>query len=200
MLAPLSKPSFSRSRIPTLLCSKAVISSLGSTLCRSTLLGTTMPCGFPSVLIHIHRALWMCPAIIRTVRRGAPGTLPTQSSSDKCSMRNIVTRLLVRHAAMIESCGFRLGLVALGGTGFIEDYTRGSMTGASRSPSAEGWWANLVVFYLFVVSVSFLCVLFDKKSFNHRDHKGKTQSSQRQSSRRSGTTTGLVHYAAEARL
>jgi len=37
--------------------------------------GTAMPCSFPSVLIHIHRALWMWPAIIRTVRRGAPGTV-----------------------------------------------------------------------------------------------------------------------------
>src|SRR5882672_3300056 len=58
-----------------------------------------MPCSFPSVLIHIHRALWMWPAIIRTVRRGAPGTLAPQSSRGKYSMRKTVTRLLVLQAA-----------------------------------------------------------------------------------------------------
>src|SRR5712671_4932247 len=41
----------------------------------------------------------MWPAIIRTVRRGAPGTLALHSSSDKCSSRKTVTRLLVLHAA-----------------------------------------------------------------------------------------------------
>jgi hypothetical protein len=61
--------------------------------------GTAMPCSFPSVLIHIHRALWMWPAIIRTVRRGAPGTVAPHSSWGKCSTRKTVTRLLVLHAA-----------------------------------------------------------------------------------------------------
>src|SRR6266508_5874412 len=34
--------------------------------------GIAVPCSFPNVLIHVHRALWMWPAIIRTVRRGDP--------------------------------------------------------------------------------------------------------------------------------
>src|SRR3989441_12831230 len=58
-----------------------------------------MACSFPSVLIHMHRALWMWPAIIRTVRRGAPGTVALHSSGGKCSKRKTVTRLLVLHAA-----------------------------------------------------------------------------------------------------
>ncbi len=39
-------------------------SSFGPTLCRLTARGTAMPWFFPNVLIHIHRALWMRPAII----------------------------------------------------------------------------------------------------------------------------------------
>src|ERR1700682_1159725 len=41
----------------------------------------------------------MWPAIIRTVRRGAPGTAALPSSGVKCSKRKTVTRLLVLHAA-----------------------------------------------------------------------------------------------------
>src|SRR5437667_10042949 len=85
--------------MPRLLRPSAVISSFGETLYRLTARGTAMPCSFPSVLIHIHLALWMWPAIIRTVRRGAPGTVAPHSSWGKCSTRKTVTRLLVLHAA-----------------------------------------------------------------------------------------------------
>ena len=63
-----------------------------------------MACSFPSVLIHMQRALWMWPAIIRTVRRGAPGTVALHSWGVKFSRRKIVTRLLVLHAASSMSC------------------------------------------------------------------------------------------------
>ena len=33
-----------------------------------------MPCSAPSVRVHMHRELWMWPAGIRTVRRGARGS------------------------------------------------------------------------------------------------------------------------------
>jgi hypothetical protein len=96
---PVSKPSFSKLIMPRLLRPSAGISSFGPTLCRLTGRGTAMPCSFPRVLIHIHRALWMWPAIIRTVRRGAPGTVAPHSSWGRCSTRKTVTRLLVLHAA-----------------------------------------------------------------------------------------------------
>ncbi len=97
-MPPRSKPSVSKLIMPRLLWPSAGISSFGPTLCRLTARGTAMPCSFPSVLIHIHRALWMWPAIIRTVRRGAPGTVALHSSWGKCSKRKTVTRLLVLHA------------------------------------------------------------------------------------------------------
>src|SRR5206468_10046182 len=53
-----------------------------------------------SILIHMHRALWRWAAIIRTVRRGTPGTLRDHSSTGRFSMRYIVTRLFVCHAAI----------------------------------------------------------------------------------------------------
>jgi hypothetical protein len=96
---PRSKPSVSKLIMPRLLRPSAGISSFGPTLCRLTARGTAMPCSFPSVLIHVHRALWMWPAIMRTVRRGAPGTVTPHSSWGKCSTRKTVTRLLVLHAA-----------------------------------------------------------------------------------------------------
>src|SRR2546428_4021048 len=85
--------------MPRLLWRSAGSSSFGPTLCRLTGRGTTMPCSFPSVLIHIHRALWIWPVIIRTVRRGAPGTVAPHSSWGKFSTRKTVTRLLVLHAS-----------------------------------------------------------------------------------------------------
>jgi hypothetical protein len=45
----------------------------------------------------------MCPAIIRIVRRGAPGTVAAHGSAGKCSKRNSVTRLLVLQAEKIVS-------------------------------------------------------------------------------------------------
>jgi hypothetical protein len=96
---PRSQPSVSKLIMPRLLRPCAGISSFGPTLCRLTARGTAMPCSFPSVLIHMHRVLWMWPAIIRTVRRGAPGTVAPHTSGGKCSTRKTVTRLLVLHAA-----------------------------------------------------------------------------------------------------
>jgi len=37
--------------------------------------GKAIPCLASIILIHMHRALWMWAAIIRTVRRGTPGTV-----------------------------------------------------------------------------------------------------------------------------
>ena len=98
-MPPRSQPSASKLIMPRLLRPSAGINSFGRTLCRLTARGTAMPCSFPSVLIHMHRALWMWPAIIRTVRRGAPGTGALHSSGGNCSKRKTVTRLLVLHAA-----------------------------------------------------------------------------------------------------
>jgi hypothetical protein len=53
----------------------------------------------PIIFIHMHRALWICPAIILTVRRGAPGIFISHSSSGSWSKKNSVTRLFVCQAA-----------------------------------------------------------------------------------------------------
>src|SRR5712692_4182416 len=45
----------------------------------------------------------MCPAIMRIVRRGAPGTVAAQRPGGKCSKRKRVMRLLVLQAAKIAS-------------------------------------------------------------------------------------------------
>jgi hypothetical protein len=108
---PRSHPSVSKLIMPRLLWPNAGISSFGPTLCRLTARGTAMPCSFPSVLIHMQRALWMWPAIIRTVRRGAPGTVAPHSSWGKCSTRKTVTRLLVLHAASSISRGSSAGCI-----------------------------------------------------------------------------------------
>src|SRR5258706_12536348 len=83
--------------MPRLLRLSARTSCFGVTRRRSTASGTLIPCAWPRVLIHMQRALWMWPAIIRTVRRGAPGTAATQSLADKCSIRKTVILLFVRH-------------------------------------------------------------------------------------------------------
>lgn len=98
-MPPRSSPSVSKLLMPRLLWPSADISSFCSTLCRLTARGTAMPCSFPSVLIHIHLALWTWPAIIRTVRRGAPGTVAPHTSLGRCSTRKTVTRLLVLQAS-----------------------------------------------------------------------------------------------------
>src|SRR5687767_9215009 len=72
------------------------VASCRATLRRSTEAGMAIPCSWPSVLTHVQRALWRCPAIIRTVRRGAPGTAASHSAAGRCSTRYEVTRLLVR--------------------------------------------------------------------------------------------------------
>src|SRR5262245_29439695 len=46
----------------------------------------------------MHRALWMWPASIWTVRRGEPGRGATHTVSGSCSTRYMVTRLLVDQA------------------------------------------------------------------------------------------------------
>src|SRR5439155_17624726 len=100
---PESHPSLRRPPMPRLLRLSADTSSFRLTLRRSTLSGTRMPCSLPIHLIHMHRALWICPAIMRTVRRGAPGTLSPQSAAGRFSTRKTVTRLFVSHAARIVS-------------------------------------------------------------------------------------------------
>ena len=54
---------------------------------RSTGDGTAIPCGRPSVLIHMQRALWMWPASIWTERRGEPAEAPPETISGSCSTR-----------------------------------------------------------------------------------------------------------------
>ncbi len=103
MLPPQSHPSLRRALMPRLLRLSADTKSFRLTLLRSTLSGTGMPCSLPTILIHMHRALWICPAIMRTVRRGAPGTLAPQIGEGRCSTRKTVTWLLVSHAARIVS-------------------------------------------------------------------------------------------------
>lgn len=66
---------------------------------RSTLLGALIPYCFPTILIHMHLALWIWPAIIRMVRCGEPGTFIFHKSPGRFSKKNPVTRLLVRHVA-----------------------------------------------------------------------------------------------------
>ena len=78
-------------------------SSLRPTRRRSTLRGTGIPSSWPRVLIHMHRALCMWPAIIRIVRRGAPGTAVAHSPGGMRSTRKTVTRLLVRQVLRMVS-------------------------------------------------------------------------------------------------
>ena len=58
-----------------------------------------MPCGDPSVLIHMHRALWMWPASMRTVRAGEPGMGALQRAGGMRSIKKIVVRSFVAQAA-----------------------------------------------------------------------------------------------------
>src|SRR5258705_9548176 len=60
----------------------------------------------------MHRALWRCPAIMRTVRRGAPGIGTSQSSAGRCSTRYAVTRLLVRQEARRVAPRSACGVIA----------------------------------------------------------------------------------------
>src|SRR5918994_4901121 len=85
--------------MPALLRASADRSSSRSTLRWSTEAGIALPCSRPRVSSHMHRTLWRCPAIIPTVRRGAPGSEACQSTGEMCSTRYAVTRLVVRQAA-----------------------------------------------------------------------------------------------------
>jgi hypothetical protein len=75
-----------------------------------------MPWRAPRLLIQLQRLLWMCAAIIPTVRRGTPGTGLDQTAGGRFSTRKIVARLLVRHAATtLSACagfGMRAGSAA----------------------------------------------------------------------------------------
>src|SRR5438093_7591010 len=86
--------------MPSLLRESARRSSGGRTRRRSTVRGTGIRWRAPSILIHMHRVLWMWAAIIRTVRRGLPGRLRDHNSGGRFSMRYTVTRWLVCHAAI----------------------------------------------------------------------------------------------------
>ena len=88
--------------MPSLLRDSARNSSDARTRRGSTVRGIAIPCLAPIILIHMHRALWMCAAIICTVRRGTPGTAFDHLAGGRFSMRYIVTRLFVRHAAISE--------------------------------------------------------------------------------------------------
>src|SRR5438093_2936198 len=86
--------------IPWLLRDNAFTSSGGRTRRRSTSRGTLTPWRAPSILIQLQRLLWMWAAIIPTVNRGIPGTGFDHTSRGRCSTRNTVARLFVRHAAI----------------------------------------------------------------------------------------------------
>ena len=88
--------------MPSLLRDSARNSSDARTRRGSTVRGIAMPCLAPIILIHMHRALWMWAAIMRTVRRGTPGTAFDHIAGGRFSMRYIVTRLFVRQAAIRE--------------------------------------------------------------------------------------------------
>ena len=93
---------------------KARTSSRGRTRRKSTRRGANTPWRAPSALIQLRRLLWMCAAIIRTVSRGMPGTLLDQTAPGRCSIRNVVARLFVRHAATtVWAASGSLGTVAL---------------------------------------------------------------------------------------
>ncbi len=97
---PRSMPSCSNLMMPSLLRDRARNSSDTRTRRGSTVRGIAIPCLAPIILIHMHRALWMWAAIIRTVRRGTPGTAFDQIAGGRFSTRYIVTRLFVRQAAI----------------------------------------------------------------------------------------------------
>src|SRR5262245_36093493 len=62
----------------------------------------------------------MCAAIIRTVRRGEPGTFIDHTSGGRCSMRYVVTRWLVRQAAINNWPSSRaIGTFICLGNGFL---------------------------------------------------------------------------------
>jgi hypothetical protein len=88
--------------MPSLLRGSARNSADGRTRRGSTVRGIAIPCLAPIILIHMHRTLWMWAAIIRTVRRGTPGTVFDHIAGGRFSMRYIVTRLFVRQAAIRE--------------------------------------------------------------------------------------------------
>jgi hypothetical protein len=60
----------------------------------------------------------MCAAIVRTVRRGYPGTLLVHSSRGRFSMRYTVVRWLVCHAAINASASFVSFTIATCGISF----------------------------------------------------------------------------------
>ena len=64
--------------IPLLLRDSAFTSSRCPTRRRSISRGTATPCLAPMLLIHRHRLLWMCAAIVPMVCRGMPGTGSTR--------------------------------------------------------------------------------------------------------------------------
>src|ERR1700730_6564113 len=88
--------------MPSLLRGSARNSSEARVRRGTTGRGTAIQCLAPIILIQMHRALWIWAAIIRTVRRGTPGTGADHIAGGRFSMRYIVTRLFVRQAAIRE--------------------------------------------------------------------------------------------------
>ena len=119
--------------MPSLLRDSARKSSEARTRRGSTVRGIAIPCFAPIILIHMHRTLWMWAAIIRTVRRGTPGTALDHSSGGRFSMRYIVTRLFVRQAAISERQVSRsVGTFVHPGSGSLRGRTDGR-SAASRA-------------------------------------------------------------------
>lgn len=130
--------------MPSLLRDSARNSSDARTRRRSTVRGIAIPCLAPIILIHMHRTLWMWAAIIRTVRRGTPGTALDHIAGGRFSMRYIVTRLFVRQAAIRERPVSRsVGTFVHSGSGALTPNTR-IMILSVRMPTSGGMFKRRV--------------------------------------------------------
>src|SRR5512142_2169276 len=79
----------------------------------------------------------MCAAIIRTVRRGAPGAPLDHSSAGRFSIRYIVTRLFVRQAAMSDRPVSGPSLLTFGPVGDLLSLIEPRPGGAADHPRAS---------------------------------------------------------------
>ena len=75
----------------------------GAAAARFTWQGTAIPDAVARLFSQRQRQLWGWAAMLRTVRRGAPGNPSGQRCAGSCSTRNAVTWLLMRHAFRMDS-------------------------------------------------------------------------------------------------
>ena len=113
------------------LCRRARARSAFLTNLRSTDAGTRIPCGLPRVRTHMHRALWIWPAIILGVRRGTPGMGRSHIAEGKVARNRRVTRALVSQAGRTISS-------RRGGWGIGTASVRTGLTPNARASAAGG--------------------------------------------------------------